>query len=274
MRKMHRRGARRWLALAMTCLLSLWSCTALAAPRYPAQTGDAADAALLLSAQTLADWKQLAEKVRDATGVRLYLATVDFLDGETLADYGQGLRERWDLGKKDLLLLMAAGEDRFGFFGGEKVNERFSPAAQEKLLSTAFQAEFLAQSYDAALASLGPALARELGKCYGETIRTAGLFGQSESAGVLTTQDWIERQIVRRESEKPQESLSERMVQEDHNSGMSFGKVFLTVVLLLMIFGGSRRQRRGGCGCSGCGCMPFSSLLGWLGLWKLWGDDD
>ena len=49
--------------------------------------------------------------------MRLYLATVDFLDGATLAEYGAGLRDKWDLGEKDLLLLMAAGEDTFGFFG-------------------------------------------------------------------------------------------------------------------------------------------------------------
>jgi len=44
------------------------------------------------------------------------------------------------------------------------------------------------------------------------------------------------------------------------------------VFLLMVIFGGDRRRRRG-CGCFGCGCAPFSSLLAGLGLWKLWGDD-
>ena len=162
---MPRISLKRLVALCFACLLCCAS--ALAEPRYPGKTGDATDAALLLSAQTLSDWARLAENVKDETGVRLYLATVDFLDGATLAEYGAGLRDKWDLGKKDLLLLMAAGEDTFGFFGGESVNEKFSVSAQEKLLSTAFQAKFLAQDYDGALASLGPALARELGKCYG-----------------------------------------------------------------------------------------------------------
>ena len=175
---MPRISLKRLVALCFACLLCCAS--ALAEPRYPEKTGDATDAALLLSAQTLSDWVQLADEVKDETDVRLYLATVDFLDGATLAEYGAGLRDKWDLGKKDLLLLMAAGEDTFGFFGGESVNEKFSVSAQEKLLSTAFQAKFLAQDYDGALASLGPALARELGKCYGETISTAGLFGQAQ----------------------------------------------------------------------------------------------
>ena len=218
------------------------------------------------------DWAQLADEVKDETGVRLYLATVDFLDGATLPEYGAGLRDKRDLGKKDLLLLMAAGEDTFGFFGGESVNEKLSVSAQEKLLSTAFQAKFLAQDYDGALASLGPALARELGKCYGETISTAGLFGQAQEVEQLTAQQWLERQVAQATAAPRQESLRDRVTQEDEDSGISFGKVVLTVFLLMVIFGGDRRRRRG-CGCSGCGCAPFSSLLAGLGLWKLWGDD-
>lgn len=268
---MPRISLKRLVALCFACLLCCAS--ALAEPRYPEKTGDATDAALLLSAQTLSDWAQLAENVKDETGVRLYLVTVDFLDGATLAEYGAGLRDKWNLGKKDLLLLMAAGEDTFGFFGGESVNEKFSVSAQEKLLSTAFQAKFLAQDYDGALSSLGPALARELGKCYGETISTAGLFGQGAGSGAAHRPAVAGAARLPQATAAPrQESLRDRVTQEDEDSGISFGKVVLTVFLLMVIFGGDRRRRRG-CGCSGCGCAPFSSLLAGLGLWKLWGDD-
>ena len=58
---------------------------------------------------------------------------------------------------------------------------------------------------------------------------------------------------------------------------MSLGKVILTVFLLMIIFGNrghrrgrGRRDDRRGCG---CGCMPFSSILAALGLWKLWDRD-
>ena len=146
-----------------TVLFVLLCGTALAEPRYPDKTADATDAALLLSADTLKDWNELATRVKSATGVRLYLATVDFLDGASLADYGAGLRSKWGLDDDSLLLLMAAGEDTFGLFGGASVNKKFAPSAQEKLLSTAFQSAFIAQDYDGALTSLGPALARELG---------------------------------------------------------------------------------------------------------------
>ena len=110
------------------------------------------------------------------------------------------------------------------------------------------------------------------GKCYGETISTAGLFGQAQEVEQLTAQQWLERQVAQATAAPRQESLRDRVTQEDEDSGISFGKVVLTVFLLMVIFGGDRRRRRG-CGCSGCGCAPFSSLLAGLGLWKLWGDD-
>ena len=93
--------------LRVLCLMlaALLLCgTALAEPRYPDKTADATDAALLLSADMLKDWNELATRVKSATGVRLYLATVDFLDGASLADYGAGLRSKWGLDDDSLLL--------------------------------------------------------------------------------------------------------------------------------------------------------------------------
>ena len=110
-------------ALCLMLAALLLCGTALAEPRYPDKTADATDAALLLSADTLKDWNELATRVKSATGVRLYLATVDFLDGASLADYGAGLRSKWGLDDDSLLLLMAAGEDAFGLFGGASVNK-------------------------------------------------------------------------------------------------------------------------------------------------------
>ncbi len=262
--------------LRVLCLMlaALLLCgTALAEPRYPDKTADATDAALLLSADTLKDWNELATRVKSATGVRLYLATVDFLDGASLADYGAGLRSKWGLDDDSLLLLMAAGEDTFGLFGGASVNKRFAPSAQEKLLSTAFQSAFIAQDYDGALTSLGPALARELGKCYNVSVDASGLFGQATVQATVSTNEWLERQQAARATAAPQTEriIRERIVREDQSSGISFGKVILTVFFLMIIFGGENRRRNSGCGCSGCGCAPFSSILASLGLWKLWG---
>ena len=261
--------------LALSLALTLLCACALAEPRYPDKTADATDAALLLSADTLSDWNELASRVKSATGVRLYLATVDFLDGASLADYGAGLRTKWGLDDNSLLLLLAAGEDTFGLFGGSNVNKKFAPSAQEKLLSTTLQTAFIAQDYDGALASFGPALARELGKCYGKTISVSGLFGQAAASATVSTSDWLERQSAARATTASQTNvvIRDRIVREDQSSGVSFGKVILTVFLLMVIFGGDRRRHGEGCGCSGCGCAPFSSLLAGLGLWKLWGGD-
>lgn len=261
--------------LRVLCLMlaALLLCgTALAEPRYPDKTADATDAALLLSADTLKDWNELATRVKSATGVRLYLATVDFLDGASLADYGAGLRSKWGLDGDSLLLLMAAGEDTFGLFGGASVNKKFAPSAQEKLLSTAFQSAFIARIMTARDES-GSCAARELGKCYNVSVDASGLFGQATVQATVSTNDWLERQQAARATAAPQteQVLRERIVREDQSSGISFGKVILTVFFLMIIFGGENRRRNSGCGCSGCGCAPFSSILASLGLWKLWG---
>ena len=117
------------------------------------------------------------------------------------------------------------------------------------------------------------ALARELGKCYNASVDASGLFGQATVQATVSTNDWLERQQAARATAAPQteQVIRERIVREDQSSGISFGKVILTVFFLMIIFGGENRRRNSGCGCSGCGCAPFSSILASLGLWKLWG---
>lgn len=262
------------IAAFVCALLILVSSAALAEPRYPDKQGLTTDAAAVLASSTLEDLSTFNQTLKDETGVQLYAATVDFLDGASLTDYAAGLRAKWGLGNDDLLLLMAVGEDKFGLFGGEDVNARLSAAVQQKLLSAYFESSFLAQRYDAAIASLVPALATEIGKAYDETVSVAGLFGQaSATAAPATVQDWVDRWAQAYDTATPEATLRDRVTQEDHVSGISLGKVILTVALLMIIFGGSASRRRGGCGCSGCGCAPFSSILAGLGLWNLWGND-
>ena len=251
---------KRIFALLLAALLCLPTCCALAEPRYPSQQDAVTDAAAVLSASTVRDLRELAEIFNDEDTLSLHVVTVDFLDGATLSAYAEGLRDKWGLDSDALLLLMAVGEDKFGFFGGRYVNEHLPASTQQKLLSTAFEAPFLRQDYDGAIAALMPSLATEVGKAWDEKINIKGLFGTVSSSGLDTELDWLYRPI---------EHVERYVVTRDYvDSGFSFGKVVLTVFLLLIIFGnrGGRRDRRG----CGCGCMPFSSLLAGWGLWKLW----
>ena len=261
------------VCLALACMLL--ASTALATPRYPASQGSVTDAAAVLSASVVSDLTKAAERLEKATGVSLTVATVDFLDGASLQSYGDGLRAAWGMGDEDLLLLLCVGEDRFGLFPGEDVTDRLSSATQQKLLSAYLEAPFLRQDYDGAVRSFVPALITECAKAWRTEVDLSGLLGMpAATAAPLSVEDWLTR---RGDEAEATESPARRVTEEDEDSGVSLGKVILTVFLLMIIFGNrghrrgrGRRDDRRGCG---CGCMPFSSILAALGLWKLWDRD-
>lgn len=258
------------------CLLlaALLLCsTALAEPRYPAKLGEVTDAAAVLSQSTVKDLVRFAEEVDDETSIDFYVATVDFLDGESLEDYAAGLRDEWNLHGSDLLLLIAVGEDKFGTFGGEGFDRKVSPQVQEKLLNTYFAQPFLQQRYDEAIAQYIPALTSEINKAYDENIKLGGLFGHTETPVIDWAEEWSQRWAdanVKVNTDVKVKTGLERVTQEDKDTGFSLGKVILTVFLLMVIFGKKDRRGRRGCG---CGCAPFSSILAALGLWKLWDNE-
>ena len=251
-------------AAALMAVLMLLCTCALAQPRYPDHKGSITDAAAVLSKDTLDDLSELSRKLDDEDTLELHIATVDFLDGVSLSEYGQGLRTHWRLDSDDLLLLMAVGEDKFGFFPGDKVSRELPSTLLDKLLSTHFSAAFLRQEYDSAIAALMPALVTEINKGYDKNISIGGLFGVQES---FSMPDWFTREILT--IDDPEPDLRQRVTHEDEDTGLSLGKVILTVFLLMVIFGNRGRRRRS---CMGCGCAPFSSILAALGLWKLWDD--
>ena len=256
---------KRIMAFLLAALLCLPLVSAFAEPRYPASQGAVTDAAAVLSASTVQDLRKLADVLSDEDTLELYVVTVDFLDGTQLSSYAEGLRQKWDLDSNALLLLMAVGEDKFGLFGSSYVNEHLAASVQQKLLSTSFEAPFLRQDYDGAIAALMPALATEIGKAWQEDIGIDGLFGTASKANFSTESDWLDRAV---HYAKSYDWQSERAQQEAVDNGVSAGKIILTVFLLLIIFGNhGKRRNREGCG---CGCMPFSSLLAGWGLWKLW----
>ncbi|MGN0778566.1 MAG: TPM domain-containing protein [Aristaeellaceae bacterium] len=255
------------LLIGMLLLSSAW-----AAPRYPASQGSVTDAAAVLSVSVVSDLTKAAEKLDKATGVSLTIATVDFLDGATLQSYGAGLRDAWSLGDDDLLLLLCVGEDKFGLFPGEDVTARLPFSTQQKLLSAYLEMPFLQQDYDGAMRAFIPALVSECAKAWRKDINLSGLLGTPEATTApLSATDWLMR---RGEEPTATPSPVQRVTEEDEDSGLSLGKVILTVFLLMVIFGNRDRRHgrhnRSGCG---CGCMPFSSILAALGLWKLWERD-
>ena len=269
---------KRFLSLLMSMLVLCACLPACAAPRYPERQGGTTDAAAVLSQSTLRDLATYAQRLKDETDIELFVVTVDFLDGETLSSYGEGLFAQWRLDDDSLLLLLAVGEDKFATFSGKDVTRRLSRQVQDKLLSTSLEGPVLRQAYDEAIASFIPALTQEINKAFDADVSVGGLFGQtgSESLSVEEWADeWARRWDAAHDEEPAPDSVGDRVTREDKSTGFSLGKVLLTVFLLMVIFGNfsDRRGRHGrhrGCG---CGCAPFSSILAALGLWKLWDKD-
>lgn len=270
---------KRFLSLLVAMLVLCACLPACAAPRYPERQGGTTDAAAVLSQPTLRDLSTYAQRLKDETDIDLFVVTVDFLDGETLSSYGEGLFAQWKLDDDSLLLLLAVGEDKFATFSGKDVTRRLSRQVQDKLLSTSLEGPFLRQAYDEAVASFIPALTQEINKSFDADISVAGLFGQAE-AETLSVEEWADEWARRWNSahdgeDSAPDDMGSRVTREDKSTGFSLGKVLLTVFLLMVIFGNfsdrrGRYGRRRGCG---CGCAPFSSILAALGLWKLWDKD-
>ena len=267
---------KRFLSLLVAMLVLCACLPACAAPRYPERQGGTTDAAAVLSQSTLRDLATYAQRLKDETDIDLFVVTVDFLDGETLSSYGEGLLAQWKLDDDSLLLLLAVGEDKFATFSGKDVTRRLSRQVQDKLLSTSLEGPFLHQAYDEAIASFIPALTQEINKAFDADVSVGGLFGQagSESLSVEEWADeWARRWNAAHDEEPTPDSVGDRVTREDKSTGFSLGKVLLTVFLLMVIFGNfsDRRGRHGRR--RGCGCAPFSSILAALGLWKLWDKD-
>lgn len=243
------------LLLSLLCLCM----TAAAEPRYPERQGNITDAAAVFSQSTMKDLTQFADEVANETSIRFYVATVDFLDGASLSNYANGLRQYWLLDDDELLLLLAVGEDKFGSFGGAKVNHCLSSQVQDKLLSAYLQEPFLQQRYDDAISRYIPALTSELNKSFDGDIDLNGFFGQVQETTVNWADEWSTRLDEFFHEDEP--TPMERVTHEDKDTGFSLGKVILTIFLLSVIFG-KRRSRRG--------CNPFTRLFAALGLWKLW----
>ncbi len=224
-------------------LLLLSVCTvALAQPRYPVGDDEVCvmDAACVLSVSTVRDVEKLSDRLEDEADVRLVVVTVDFLDGENLADYAQGLRDEWYLDQdEDLLLLMAVGEDQCGLYPGEDLG--LSRATLQKLVATHFQSAFLAQRYDDAIAELMPALVDEINKRHGTDVSAAGLFGTSAQAN-NPQNVWSSRHERAQNEATP--SFDDYAAYEEDDTGYSFGKVVLIVLLLMMVFGRRKKRRR------------------------------
>ena len=146
---------KRIFSILLALVLLTAPLSALGALRMPQRRGTVTDDANVLSAQTVADLNTFAQKLEDKADVTLHIALVHFLDGAEVQSYAGTLFDLWELGRDDMLLLGAAGEDSCAAVMGENVQKALGATNAENLMFTSseFGTLFRAQQYDAAFAS-------------------------------------------------------------------------------------------------------------------------
>lgn len=294
-----------WAALVLAASVLLGSVApALAQARFPARLGTLTDDANAVSAGVAADIAAYAQDVESQSSVKLNVAVVQFLDGETPQAYADALFTRWELGENDLLLLGAAAEDSFALSAGTAVSGKLSAASLTSLLyDSGFAEAFKAQRYDGAFGGFFVAFNGLLAKQYGVTITLGNRFAayqpqaqpqQAQDSGstlgqtvgnavdeALNSADSAIQGVVDASSSlwsSAVNAISDHVNQyeayqgqrDEGGNGLTPGGWVVLAIIALIIFGQSgpaRRARRVG----GCGCGPIGWIFSALGLGALLG---
>lgn len=163
---------KKWICGILSLML-VFSCTAaLAAARMPESRGALTDDADVLSASVSAAITEYCGDVEDRVDVNVHVAIVHFFDGLDAQTFASRLFEKWDLGKEDLLLVCAAGEDSFATALGSEVEKELGKQNVDNLLYTSseFAAHIARQEYDVAFAKYFAAFNGLITKRYDENV--------------------------------------------------------------------------------------------------------
>ncbi len=275
---MARRAFFRYLVTALLMILLLYSpLNAWAAPRYPEKTDlVVSDNATIFSKDTVDDLNTFHNTLKNETGVKLWVVTVHFLDGQDVTAFGNEVFRLWNLGDEDLLLLMSSGDEEAVTIAGSTLERRLSKDSQQQLLNFYFLKDFQNEQYESAFREFIPKLATSLGNSYGQTVSTADLFGIPAAAPTAAptvapsnnNNSWMDylpggsKFFTEWEKNDKQTETPSRTYHEERSSGFSLGSLFILFILFSLIFG-SRRRR---CGRGGCGCGPLGWIFAGLGL--------
>ena len=269
----------RAVALAAALMVLCLPLCAQAKTRYPALRGTVTDDAGVLSESVRQDLVTLQERMDDAdVDVKLYVALVHFLDGEEAQAYADAVFAQSGLDEDAVLVLGAAGEDRYAVSAGKDALKLLQAARLNDLfVSSGFATQFKGQQYNAAIGQYAVALARYAGERADETVNVAGLFGEAteqpqpaeDETGALyngvTSFDEFLSTLIATESTRPQPTARPETHREEESGGLSPLGWIVLVLLVMLLLGQSdsaRRARRR----VGCGCSPLGYLFSALGI--------
>jgi len=194
-------------------------------PERPEQlyVGDFAD---VLSASTVSEIVDQNEALFDSTGAEIVVVTVDFLDGEDIADYAVVLFNEWGIGSAErdngLLLLLAIGEDNYYILQGKGLEDTLPSGVLGDMLAEYLEPDFASGDYDAGVRKTFSALLESVKKLY-PSGGTAGIV----SPPTPDTEDYTHN--------------PRRFYLGDFVKAVI---AFITIVVIVSIFTGAGRGRR------------------------------
>lgn len=140
-------------AVLLTVLvLVLMAVPAFAVALPDAPTGYVYDGANVLSSSTESYIERTGSALAEACGAEVVVATVDFTDGEDIADYAYDLFNKWGIGDKKanngLLILLSIGAEDYYAEPGVGLTDVFTGGVLDAMLYDYLEDDFAAKEYD------------------------------------------------------------------------------------------------------------------------------
>lgn len=140
-------------AVLLTVLvLVLMAVPAFAVALPDAPTGYVYDGANVLSSSTESYIERTGSALAEACGAEVVVATVDFTDGEDIADYAYDLFNKWGIGDKKanngLLILLSIGAEDYYAEPGVGLTDVFTGGVLDAMLYDYLEGDFAAKEYD------------------------------------------------------------------------------------------------------------------------------
>ena len=160
-------------AVLLTVLvLVLMAVPALAVALPDAPTGYVYDGANVLSSSTESYIERTGSALAEACGAEVVVATVDFTDGEDIADYAYDLFNKWGIGDKrannGLLILLSVGAEDYYAEPGVGLTDVFTGGVLDAMLYDYLEDDFAAKEYDSGVKKfIGPPLHESFMEFYG-----------------------------------------------------------------------------------------------------------
>ena len=240
-------------------VLALVLCAGLTVPAFaetkypPRPQGTVADLAGVLGEKTIEDLETLNTRLDTVTGGKIYILTRHFLGGVSASNYAKKVFDVWGLEAYDALLLMVVGEETSALALGGSAEKAVPSDSQISLLANHFRTHFLARQYDTAASQLALNLGQSMAKGQGNTLETAGLFGQDAIQSTpqpQTTDDWWYGMFARddydaRESDDDRNWQSWQNEWRSEETRINWRGIIIWALVIYFLFFRKKRRRRG-----------------------------